>query len=85
MTSEVTEVDPPSNWSINGVDGPIRGHVKGTIEPLEGGQRSRVTLSLDLQGQGLGKLIVPLVVRPQVRREMPKNMQNLKRILESGA
>jgi uncharacterized protein YndB with AHSA1/START domain len=85
MTNEVTEVNPPVGWALRGIDGPVRGILNGRIEPLEGGQRSRVTLSLDFEPHGIGKLLLPLVVRPQVRREMPKNLQNLKQRLETGA
>ena len=84
MTNEVTEVNPPTSWSLRGVDGPIRGNVKGTIEPLEDGERSRVTIALDFEGHGIGKLLLPLFVRRQVQAEMPKNMQSLKTRLESG-
>jgi hypothetical protein len=44
-----------------------------------------VTIELDLQGHGLGKLLVPLVVRRQARKEMPTNLRNLKDRLESGS
>jgi uncharacterized protein YndB with AHSA1/START domain len=84
MTNEVTEVNPPTSWALRGVDGPIRGNVKGTVEPLGGGESSRVTISLDFEGRGIGKLLLPLFVRRQVEAEMPKNMQNLKNRLESG-
>jgi len=84
MTAEIT-LDPPGRWTVRGVDGPVRGNVKGTVEPLADGARSRVTIELDLDGHGLGKLLVPLVVRRQAQSELPKNMQNLKATLESGA
>ena len=58
--------------------------MNGTVEPLDGGARSRVTISLDFEGHGIGKLLVPLVVRRQAQKEMPKNQQNLKERLESG-
>jgi uncharacterized protein YndB with AHSA1/START domain len=85
MTSELVEVDPPRKWAARGIDGPVRGMFTGTVEPLEGGDRSRATISLDFEGHGIGKLLVPLVVRRQVRAELPKNMQTLKQRLESGA
>ncbi|MGA5506155.1 SRPBCC family protein [Streptomyces umbrinus] len=85
MTSEVTELDPPRSWRVDGIDGPIRGHVKGTIEPLGDGERSRLTLSLDFETHGIGKVFVPLVLRPHVRKEMPRNEQTLKRLLEGSA
>jgi uncharacterized protein YndB with AHSA1/START domain len=84
MTMELTELNPPSSWAVRGVDGPVRGIVKGTIEPVADGERSRVTIALDFEGHGIGKLLIPLVVRPQAQREMPKNQQRLKERLESG-
>lgn len=85
MTMEVTEFDPPRSWHLHGIDGPVRGDVQGTIEPLDDGTRSRLTLDLDFEGHGMGKLLVPLVVRPHARKEMPKNEQTLKRLLEHSA
>ena len=85
MNMEISELNPPRNWTVRGVDGPVRGTAKGAIEPLEGGQRSKVTIALEFEGHGLGKLLVPLVVRRQATAEMPKNMQNLKQRLESGS
>ena len=58
---------------------------KGTIDPLRDVAASRVTMVLDFEGRGLGKLLVPLVVRRQARREMPKNSRKLKQLLESSA
>ncbi len=85
MTSEITEITPPRSWAVRGVDGPVRGMVKGAVEPLEGGERSRVTIELDFEGHGIGRLLVPLVVHRQARTQMPANMQRLKERLESGA
>jgi len=85
MTMEVTEYDPPRSWGLRGIDGPIRGHVHGTVEPIDDGRRSRVTMDLDFEGHGLGKVLLPLVVRPQVRKELPRNEQLLKDRLEHGA
>jgi len=85
MTAELAQLSPPRSWAVRGVDGPVRGNVKGTIAPLDDGARSRVTLELELVGRGIGKLLVPLVVRSQARKEMPTNLRNLKERLESGA
>jgi uncharacterized protein YndB with AHSA1/START domain len=85
MTSEITEITPPTSWAVRGVDGPVRGMVKGTVEPLEAGERSRVTIELDFEGHGIGKLLVPLVVRRQAANQMPANMRTLKERLESRA
>ena len=84
MTSEITEITPPTSWAVRGVDGPVRGMVKGTVEPVDDGARSRVTIELDFEGHGIGKLLVPLVARRQARQQMPTNMLTLKDRLESG-
>jgi uncharacterized protein YndB with AHSA1/START domain len=85
MTMEVTEHNPPRSWAFRGIDGPVRPIGKGTVEPLEGGARSRVTVQLDFEGHGIGKLLVPLVVRRQAQKELPRNHQKLKERLESDA
>lgn len=85
MTMEWSELDPPRSWRIDGVDGPVRGHAHGTIEPVGDGERSRVTIELDFEGHGVGKVLVPLVVRPQARKEMRRNEQHLKDVLERRA
>ncbi|MDI3405873.1 SRPBCC family protein [Streptomyces cavernicola] len=85
MTMEVTEFDPPRSWHLHGIDGPVRGEVQGTIEPLDDGRRSRLTLDVDFEGHGVGKLLVPLVVRPHIRKEMPRNEQRLRNLLEHHA
>jgi uncharacterized protein YndB with AHSA1/START domain len=83
-TSEVTHVDPPRTWGVRGLDGPIRATVDVTVEGLDDGQRSRVSIDVEFEGHGLGKLVVPLVVRPQAAREMPANLQRLKQRLEGS-
>ncbi|MEU6296068.1 SRPBCC family protein [Streptomyces erythrochromogenes] len=82
-TMELTEYDPPRSWHLHGIDGPVRGDVRGTVEPLGDGTRSRLTLSLDFEGHGIGKVLVPLVVKPYARREMPLNEEKLKHLIET--
>jgi uncharacterized protein YndB with AHSA1/START domain len=84
MTMEMTELSPSTSWTARGVDGPVRGIVQGTVEPLGDGARSRVTIRLDFEGHGIGMLLVPLVVRRQAKAEMPRSTQKLKEVLESG-
>ena len=84
MRTELSELNPPSSWRVRGIDGPVRGMVRGTVEPLGEGERSRVTITLDFEGHGIGKVLVPLVVRRQARAEMPRNQQKLKERLEAG-
>jgi uncharacterized protein YndB with AHSA1/START domain len=84
-TSEVTEMSPPRRWAVRGLDGPIRAIVNVTVEPLNEPARSLVTIEVDFEGHGIGKLLVPLVVRRQAAKEMPTNLQTLKERLESSA
>jgi uncharacterized membrane protein len=84
MTYEITVHDPPKSFGFRGLDGPIRPDGKGTIEPLDDGARSRLTLELSLSGHGLGKLILPLA-RRQAKKEVPASQQHLKERLESAA
>lgn len=85
ITSEVTHLDPPRRWGVRGVDGPIRAIVNVTVDPLEQGRRSRVTIEVDFEGYGLGRLLVPLAVRRQAKREMPLNLERLAHRLEATA
>lgn len=85
VTSKVTVLDPPRAWAVHGTNGPIRSRVSVTVEPLHDATSSKVTIDLDFEGHGIGKLLVPLLVRPQSRREMRRNMTRLKARLESPA
>lgn len=82
VTTEITEYDPPRRWADRGIDGPIRAKVAVTVEPLADSSRSRLTIELDFPGHGIGKLLVPLVVRRQAARGMPENIRRLKQRLE---
>ena len=80
-TSEVVRHDPPRAWGVRGIDGPIRVAVDVTVEAL-GDARSRVTIAVDFAGRGIGKVLVPLVVRREARTEMPANVARLMELLE---
>jgi hypothetical protein len=80
-TSEVTHINPPKTWGVRGTEGPIRAMVDVTVEPLAA-QRSRLTIAVDFTGHGIGKVLVPLMVRPEARKEMPSNLAALKQRLE---
>lgn len=84
-TSEITEIDPPRTWVIRGIDGPIRARVSVAVEPREHDEQghSHVTISLDFSGHGIGKMLLPMVVR-QARKETPQSCQKLKQRLESA-
>lgn len=83
VTSTITEVSAPRSWAVRGIDGPIRAIVKVTVEALDKPLRSLVTIALDFEGHGIGKLLVPLFVRRQARNEMPANLKRLRERLES--
>ena len=85
QTAEIAELTPPTSWRVRGLDGAVRGNVRGRIDPLDDGARSRVTIVLDLEGHGIGKLLVPLFVKKKAQQEMPRNVQNLKTRLEQTA
>jgi uncharacterized protein YndB with AHSA1/START domain len=80
-TEEIAELNPPRAWAVRGVGGRLVAIAKGTIEPVDGGERSRVTIAIEFEGHGIGKLLVPLVSR-QARKQLPRNEQKLKEILE---
>ena len=82
VTSEITHIDPPRRWGVRGLDGPIRAIVDVTVDPVEEGRASRLTINIDFQGHGIGKLLVPVAVRPQARKEMPANLKRLKQLVE---
>jgi uncharacterized protein YndB with AHSA1/START domain len=85
ITYEITEHDPPRRTVFRGVNGPVRPTGTVTVEPLDDGTRSRVSLEFDLVGHGLlGKLFAPMA-RRQAARTIPRDQQTLKEKLESGA
>jgi hypothetical protein len=79
--SQLTHIDAPKNWGVRGIDGPIRAIVDLTVEPLSPGT-SQLTISVDFTGHGIGRILVPLVVRREAAKEMPANLAALKRRLE---
>ena len=81
-TSELVRLDPPRAWAVRGIDGPIRAQVDLSVETLTD-QRSRLTIAVDFEGHGIGKVLVPLVVRRQARAEMPGNLAKLKERIEA--
>ena len=84
MSYEITEHDPPRSFAFRGLDGPVRPIGHGKVEPVGDGASSRVTIELEFEGHGFGKLLLPIVVS-QARKQVPKDQQQLKERLESGA
>lgn len=82
MTYEITEHDPPRRSAFRGTNGPVRPEGVVTIEPLDDGKRSRVTIEFDLKGHGIGVLLAPLA-RRDARKSIPKDQAALKAKLEA--
>jgi hypothetical protein len=82
-TSELVQIDPPRAWGVRGTDGPIRAAVDVLVESVTD-SRSRLSISVDFTGHGIGKILVPLMVRREARKEMPDNIAALKRLIEEG-
>jgi uncharacterized membrane protein len=83
ISYEIVEHDPPRKTSFRGLEGPVRAVGTVTVEPLDDGSRSRMTLEFDLEGHGIGKLLAPLA-RRQARKSIPNNQLKLKERLEGG-
>lgn len=84
VTSVITHFDPPRRWGVKGVDGPIRATVDVVVDRLTD-SRSRLTITLDFAGHGIGRVLVPLVVVPEARKEMPENLAKLSEQLQNPA
>jgi hypothetical protein len=67
---------------FRGIDGPIRAKGSQRVEP--GGDGSRVSFEMELEGHGLGKLMLPRA-RKQAARQVAALHDKLKRILEGAA
>ena len=81
ISYEITEHNAPHKTSFRGINGPIRPLGTLTVEPLDGGTRSKLTLQFELTSHGLGALLAPLA-RANARKDIPKSHQRLKEILE---
>ena len=82
-TEEVIEFNPPRQFTNRGVSGPLAGVARCTVEPLNGGRQSRLTIALEIEAGGLGKLLLPFA-RFRARRALPKQLKKLKEILDGG-
>lgn len=80
-TEELIELNPPQRFTNRGVSGPLAGVASCTIEPLDGGERARLTMSLELEARGLGKLLIPIAT-PRARKALPRQLKKLKEILD---
>ena len=79
---EITEHDPPRKTSFRGTAGPLRPVGTYTVDPA-GESSSRMTLELDFEGHGIGKLFT-ILARRQAAKEVPLDQEKFKGLLESG-
>jgi uncharacterized protein YndB with AHSA1/START domain len=80
FTSEITEIDPPRSWAVRGIDGPVRAAV---VEPRQDGRASHVAISVDFSDHGLGKVLLPGVLR-RAQKEAPQNWKRLQERLKQA-
>ena len=84
-TSELAHIDPPTDlgrpWHRRADPGRRRRHRRARSTPTGPGS----TIAVDFTGHGIGKVLVPLVVRREAAKEMPANLARLKARLESGS
>lgn len=80
---EITELDGPWRFAARGVEGILRPYATVTVEPLDGGARSRVTFGLDFEGHGAGIPLVP-AVRRMAAKGAPVSHRQAKHLLETG-
>jgi hypothetical protein len=83
MPYEITEHEPPRRASFRGTAGPVRPVGTVTVDSL-GESSARMTLELELEGHGIGKLFA-IIARRQAAKELPESHQKFKELLESGA
>ena len=84
MTYEVTEHDPPRRSSFRVLDGPVRAVGTITIDSLDGGSRSRVTITLEFEPHGIAGRVLVAVATAQARKQVPQSQARMKELLESG-
>ena len=80
---EITEREPPYKASFRGIAGPVRPVGTVIVDPV-GESSSRMTLELDIEGHGIGKLFA-ILARRQAAKEVPEDNEKFKEVLESGA
>ena len=83
VSYEVTEFDPPRRMAFKNLGGPLSLVGSLQVEPVNERSDSRVTIQLRYEGRGIGKLLTRLVQR-QSERQVPKDLAQLKQVLESG-
>jgi uncharacterized membrane protein len=81
FVSDIVEYDPPRRLVARGLNGPVRPTETVTVEPLDEGTRTKITVGLELTGFGIGRVLV-LLARRSARAHIPRENARLKAILE---
>jgi hypothetical protein len=84
VTYEIAEYEHPRRVVFVGVSGPVRPRGVVTVEPLDGGARSKLSFDFEMVGHGIGKLFAPMAYK-KATTLIPEAHKELKRRLESGA
>ena len=78
---EVTTLEPPREFSIRVVEGPVPLTVRHLLEPTAGG--SRLTLEAEGEAGGLMRLAAPIAERAAAR-QAGQDLERLKRLVEES-
>ena len=78
---EVTVFVPFRSWAALGVEGTLRPNASVEVEPIDSGNRSRVTFTLSYGASAAGRLLLPLVERA-TPRQAGRSYELVKHILE---
>src|SRR6202049_3948933 len=68
VTSELTHINAPRTWGVQGINAPTPPPAAPTVNPLPK-PSPRLTIAVDFEGHGIGKLLAPLIVRPQAKKK----------------
>jgi hypothetical protein len=80
-TEEMVALDPPRTWANRGLSALRRIAIaNGRVEQSDDGRRSRVTISCEFRGHGIGRLLAR-----RLAKQLPRDEQKLKELLERGA
>ena len=82
LSFEVTRFDAPLHSAIELRSGPFRGGANYTLQPIATG--TKMTLGLRVETDGFFKITEP-VLRSVLAREMSRNLEDLKVLVEAPA
>lgn len=80
---EVTHYEPPTDFALRSVSGPLPATIRLRLEPLDS-STTKITLVGDARLPGLYRLAAPLMTRV-ARRQLDTQLRTLKSLLENEA